>query len=65
MNWIDNKIAKPSNIGRYLVILVGYGAKPMIEICDYHKSAVVWGHNGFGNVGEYVTHWMPLPELVV
>ena len=64
MEWINNEIAKPAGIGRYLVILVGYGANPMIEICDYRKSGVEWSHSGFGNVGEYVKYWMPLPKLV-
>ena len=65
MNWIEYKIAVPPTSGEYLCVLKGYAAKPLIEKCKYsNTTAVVWSHcGGFGNVGEHVTHWMPLPKL--
>lgn len=61
--WINKSIAKPVMEGDYLVALdKSFSSTVRIVVATFRDNCVQWSHSGYGNIGEYITHWQPLPS---
>ncbi len=58
-NWIDVKKELPDKDGRYLALCGGD-----MFFARYNKSSSTWMRDpNESGLTQWVTHWMPLPEL--